>query len=70
MVYETTTDGQGRPTRRVFSGCDYYFKDGEDFGQSFDDVNLVRGEAKRGKWMNTEAAFDKLLNVAMEDYRI
>lgn len=70
VVYEMKIDGQGRPTRIVFSGCDYYFKDGDVFGQSFDDVSLVRGVVKYGKLMNTEAAFNKLMNVAMEDYNI
>ena len=70
MVYEKKTDKQGRPTRIVFSGCDFYFKDGNSFGQSFDDISKVRGVVKHGKWMNTEAEFDDIMAVAMEDYKI
>lgn len=70
MVYEKKTDGQNRPTRIVFSGCDYYFKDGNKFGQSFDDVSKVRGVVKHGRWMKTEAKFNKIMAVAMKDYSI
>lgn len=70
LVYEKKIDRQNRPTRIAFSGCDFYFKDGDSFGQSFDDVSKVRGVVKRGKWASTEVEFDKIMAVAMEDYNI
>lgn len=70
MVYEMKTSAMGRPTRRIYSGCDYYFKDGDEFGQSFDDIKNTRGVVKNGKWMPTEAEFDAIMNIAMKDYNI
>lgn len=68
MVYEINSDSRDRPTRRVYSGCDFYFKDGDNFGQS-NDIKLVIGDFKYGGWMN-EDTFNKLMSVAMEDYKI
>ena len=70
MIYYDKKDGMGRSCRRVFSGSDYYFKDGDNFGESFDDINLVKGVVKYGKYMKTEEEFLVIQKIAMEDYSI
>lgn len=69
MLYENRNDRQGRPCRFVMSGKDYYFKDGDLFGVSFDDESKTRGIVKRGKWM-TDEAFETIRVRAFEDFRL
>lgn len=68
-LFETTRDRQGRPTRYIMNGSDYYFKDGEIFGHSFDDITKARGSIKFGKYL-TDEAFELIRRFAVEDYSV
>lgn len=68
-LYEATSDAQGRPTRYVFSGSDYYFKDGDMFGDSFNDRTKVKGSVKYGLYLSDED-FDLIRISAFKDYSL
>ena len=70
MLYYAKKDKQGRSCRRSLAGSDYYFKDGDIFGESFDDITVIKGIVKYGKWMKTLEEFEALQKIAMEDYSI
>lgn len=69
MLYENWNDSMGRPRRFMMDGSDYYFKDGDTFGQSFDDETKTRGSVKFGKWL-TDEAYETIRLRAFEDYTI
>ena len=69
ILYEDWNDLQGRPRRFVMSGSDYYFKDEDLFGHSFDDETKTRGTVKRGKWL-TDEAYEAIRLKAMEEYSL
>ena len=68
MLYFTTRDGMGRPTRLYSSGCDYYALTPEmRFSSHFDDISQVEGHVLYGKYMNFEALLS-LEQRAFNDY--
>ena len=69
VLYEGEDDALGRPRRFIFSGDDYYFKDGEIFGSSFNDIANTRGSVKFGKLLN-DRRFAFIGARANRDYNI
>lgn len=76
LLFEDTTDGQGRPTRVIHHGQDLYFSDGDQlFGSNNDtlDVNLeryprlVREDFKLGRWTTGEI-HERVRLVVIDDY--
>ena len=67
MLYEQRRDSRGRCYRFVMSGSDYYYKDSESFGFSFDDRAQATGSVKFGKYISDEA-FESIRLLAMEDF--
>jgi len=68
MLYYRRLDGMGRHCRRVMSGADYYWKDGEEFDET-NDWGEVRGSVKYGKWTD-EANYNRLREITLHDYEI
>jgi len=73
MLYFDWKDSQGRPRRQIFSGCDYYFCDGNwtvpsNWADSFTDFSVVKGICKYGKWMKTEEEYEVVRQKAFNDY--
>ena len=71
ILYEGENDNTipPRPRRFIFSGDDYYFKDGEIFGSSFDDITKVRGSIKFGKFLSDDD-FSRIRLKAEVDFNI
>ncbi len=67
MLYLNKLDSSGRHCRHRMCGFDFYFKDEEGFGYSFDDSSFVRGEVVYGKWTTYEN-YNKLFNIAIKDF--
>jgi len=70
LIFFEKNDGMGRPTRQMMSGADFYFWDGREWRQSFDDPSVVSGIVFYGKWMRTEEEFEVIRMKAVEDYNI
>lgn len=68
MFYFDHKDGQGRFTRRIMFGKDYYaMNDNEKLYESFSDISKVSGHIKYGKLMDFDA-FLKIKEAAWNDY--
>lgn len=67
MLYFDKRDVMGNSLRSVFSGFDYYFKDGDNISAAMT-PSETSGEIKYGKEMAVEAEFEKIRLIAMKDY--
>ena len=70
MTYFNQKDQIGQSLRQIWTGMDYYFMKDNIWGCSFEDVSIVKGIVKYGKWMKSEKEFNDMQAIAMEDYSI
>ncbi len=68
VIYESSVDGMGRPTRHMVHGVDYYGYDGDTF-YGCNDTRGVKGKVLYGEW-TTDEEFEKIRIKAFNDYDI
>ena len=66
VLYENTIDAQGRHTRVLYSGVDYYIFDGGTFTFTND---IHNGTVLYGKWGDDED-FQAIRDIALTDYEL
>lgn len=78
LLFEDKTDGQGRPTRVIHHGQDFYFSDGDQlFGSNNDKLRenleryprLTSEDFKRGRWTSGKT-YEKVRRVVIDDYEL